>query len=255
MTQQQRREYLIRALLRERGERNTVLPPEEAEQRRLLRALFNVRPPRPASQEFLHVQDAYLQEALREKGVTDADTLPELRDHLSLWQGDITTLSCDAVVNAANSSLLGCFHPNHGCIDNAVHTFAGIQLRLACARLMDGKDEEMPGCAQVTPGFNLPARLVLHTVGPVVRGPLTEEHRRTLASCYTSCLELARMHGVRTIAFCCIATGVFCFPPEEAAKTALAAVTAHFGQPTTITKVIFNVFKDSDAEIYRRLLG
>ena len=255
MTQQERREYLIRALLEDRGEKGAMLPLGEREQRRLLRALFNVRPPGPAAQNFLEVQNAYLQQVIQEKGITDAETLPVLHDCLSLWQGDITTLRCDAVVNAANSSLLGCFQPNHGCIDNAIHTFAGVQLRLACAELMEGRQKEQPGGAQITPGFNLPAHRILHTVGPVVHGPLTERHKRMLASCYTSCLELARKHGVHTLAFCCISTGVFCFPPEDAARIALDAVTAYLAASAASIMVIFNVFGNRDAEIYRRLLG
>lgn len=257
MTQQQRREYLIRALLAERGEAvPATLPSGERDQKRLLRALFNVRPPGPVSRDFLEVQDAYLQEVVREKGVTDVETLPELRPGISLWQGDITTVRCDAVVNAANSRMLGCFCPNHGCIDNAVHTFAGVQLRQACAEIMEaqGRPEETGG-AKITPGFNLPCRWILHTVGPVIRGPLTQRDIDLLASCYVSCLELAERHGVETLAFCCISTGEFCFPPQKAAETALAAVAGHLAGKTTLRKVIFNVFKDSDAEIYRGLLG
>ena len=216
MTQTERRAYLIRALLEERH-RSDPLPAEEREQKRLLRALFNTRPPMPAPAEFLAVQDAYLQQALREKGVTSARELTPLRDRLCLWQGDITTLACDAVVNAANSRMLGCFCPNHGCIDNAIHTFAGVQLRLACAKLMaEQGHEEKPGGAKTTPAFNLPCRYVIHTVGPVVCGPLTETHKTMLASCYDACLRAAERCGVETLAFCCISTGEFHFPPQQA---------------------------------------
>lgn len=254
MTQRERRLWLIEALLKERGDKS-VVPSGENEQKRLLRALFNVRPPMPASEEFLEVQDAYLQEAIREKGVTDEKDIPFLRGRLSLWQGDIVTLACDAVVNAANSAMLGCFRPNHACIDNAIHTFAGVQLRLACARIMNEQGhEEKPGGAKITPAFNLPSRFVIHTVGPVVRGAVTPNDAETLASCYAACLDVAAKNGADTIAFCCISTGVFCFPPQQAAETAVAAVTARLAEHTTIKKVIFNVFKDSDAQIYRSLL-
>ena len=254
MTQRERRLWFIEALLKERGDKS-VAPSGENEQKRLLRALFNVRPPMPASEEFLEVQDAYLQEAIREKGVTDEKDIPFLRGRLSLWQGDIVTLACDAVVNAANSAMLGCFRPNHACIDNAIHTFAGVQLRLACARIMKAQGhEEKPGGAKITPAFNLPSRFVIHTVGPLVRGAVTSGDADTLASCYASCLDLAAENGAESVAFCCISTGVFCFPPQQAAETAVAAVTARLAEHTTIKKVIFNVFKDSDAQIYRSLL-
>ncbi|WP_295641217.1 protein-ADP-ribose hydrolase [uncultured Mailhella sp.] len=254
MTQDERRTWLVEALLRERGEAAAV-PADEASQKRLLRALFNVRPPVPASREFLSVQDAYLQEELRARGVTSEKDVPFMRGRLALWQGDITTLGCDAIVNAANSAMLGCFCPNHGCIDNAVHTFAGVQLRLACARIMKEQGhEEKTGGAKITPGFNLPSRFVIHTVGPVVRGPLTPGDRAALASCYASCLDLAAKNGVTSLAFCCISTGEFHFPPQQAAETAVETVTARLASLPSIQKVIFNVFKDSDAQIYRRLL-
>ena len=254
MTQGERRAWLIEALLRERGEA-ARLPADEAARKRLLRALFNVRPPVPASREFLTVQDAYLQEERRARGVTPEKDVPFLLGQLALWQGDITTLGCDAIVNAANSAMLGCFCPNHGCIDNAIHTFAGVQLRLACARIMEAQGhEEKTGGAKITPGFNLPCRFVLHTVGPVVRGPLTAEDRAALASCYTSCLDLAAKNGVTSVAFCCISTGEFHFPPQQAAEIAVETVAARLASLPSIRKVIFNVFKDSDAQIYRRLL-
>lgn len=255
MTQSERRLWLIEALLKERGE--SLLPPSgEREQKRLLRALFNIRPPKPASREFLEVQDAYLQESIREKGVTDEKDIPFLRGRLSLWQGDIVTLACDAVVNAANSAMLGCFCPNHGCIDNAIHTFAGVQLRLACARIMNEQGhEEKTGGAKITPAFNLPSRFVIHTVGPIVRGALTAKDTEELVSCYSSCLALAEKHGVETLAFCCISTGEFHFPPQQAAETAVSVATAYLSEHPSIKKVIFNVFKDSDAQIYRRLLA
>ena len=252
MTQDERRIWLIRALLDEQGYRNEI-PRDANEQKRLLRALFNVRPPMDANAEFLQVQDAYLKEATREKGVTTLAELSPIRPHQYLWCGDITTLEIDAIVNAANSALLGCFAPNHGCIDNAIHTFSGVQLRLACHELMQAQGHEEPtGTAKITPGFNLPARFVLHTVGPIVSGRLSERHKSELSSCYHSCLALAVKNNLQSIAFCCISTGVFGFPQREAAEIAVDTVTAF--QAEHPIDVVFNVFKEADLAIYRRLL-
>ena len=252
MTQDERRVWLIRALLDEQGYRSAV-PQDANEQKRLLRALFNVRPPTDASAEFLQVQDAYLKEAIREKGVTALSDLKPLKPHQYLWRGDITTLEVDAIVNAANSQMLGCFAPNHGCIDNAIHTFAGVQLRLACHEIMQKQGHEEPtGTAKITPGFNLPAKFVLHTVGPIVSGRLAEKHCKELASCYQSCLALAVQNNLQSVAFCCISTGVFGFPQREAARIAVETVTAF--QKDCPIDVVFNVFKEADLAIYRRLL-
>ena len=254
MTQRERRAYLIRALLLERGEDpEGAVPAEEGEQKRLLRALMNVRPPRIAAREFLEIQDAYLQAETAAKGITDVGDLRPAEEGICLWRGDITTLRCGAIVNAANSQMLGCFVPCHGCIYNAIHTFAGVQLRLACAELMERQGHEEPtGGAKLTPAFNLPCRYVLHTVGPIVTGRLTDRQERQLASCYRSCLALAAEHGIESVAFCCISTGEFRFPPERAAEIAVETVRAcrkEFG-----VQVVFNVFKESDERIYRRLL-
>lgn len=258
MTQQERRRWLIEALLAEMPQyRSEVFPLTADRQWQLLRSLMNVRPPWPATEEFLKVQDDFLQEMTSEKGIVDAETLPASQrdEHLVLWQGDITTLRCDAIVNAANSALLGCFSPCHGCIDNIIHTMAGVQLRLACDELMQKQGHEEPtGQAKITPGFNLPAKYVLHTVGPIVDGELTREHERLLASCYRSCLELAAKNGCESIAFCCISTGVFCFPPERAAEIAVDTVLDAVRHGAVVRRVIFNVFKDSDLAIYQRLL-
>ena len=254
MTQEERRVALIQFLLDERQEKNIPLPSSEAEQKRLLRGLMNVRSPHPIGQEFLHLQDEYLQEEQRRRGVTDWRTLSPIRDGLYLWRGDITTLRCDAIVNAANSALLGCFYPCHGCIDNAIHTFAGVQLRLYLDEQMkeQGHDEPVRQ-AKLTPAFNLPCRYVLHTVGPYVGGRLTEAHRAQLASCYRSCLETAEQHGLESVAFCCISTGEFHFPQEEAAQIAIQTVQAY--QKHSAIKVIFNVFQEFDERLYQRLLG
>ena len=255
MTQRERREFLIRRLSDERREK-IIVPSEEQAQKRLLRALFNVRPPMPADEEFLRVQDEYLREETRQKGVTDFADLTPISPDIYLWQGDITTLKCDAIVNAANSALLGCFCPNHGCIDNAIHTFAGVRLRAACAELMEAQGHDEPtGQAKLTPAFNLPCRYVIHTVGPIVGGRLKERDRALLRSCYRSCLELADKNGAKSIAFCCISTGEFHFPNEKAAEIAVRTVTEYKAETKSKIKVIFDVWKTEDYKIYSRLLG
>ncbi len=255
--QETRRRELITQLLAEEPEyRHMAIPTEAADQRQLLRALMNVRPPRAVPRRFLEVQDAYLQAETAAKGITDAASLPECEPGISVWQGDITTLQCDAIVNAANSGMTGCYVPNHRCIDNCIHTFAGVQLRLACAELMRRQGHEEPtGTAKLTAAYNLPSRYVLHTVGPIVQGPLTVRHQNQLASCYRACLELAAAHNLHSVAFCCISTGVFGYPQKAAAEVAVAAVREFLQTQTSIQKVIFNVFTDSDREIYTALLS
>ena len=257
MQQEERRRYLNGVLLRERGEdAPDAIPPEPEDQRRLLRGLMNVRPPAPVSREFLQVQDAYLQEQLAERGVTCAADLQPVMEGICLWRGDITTLRCGAIVNAANSGMTGCYQPCHGCIDNAIHTYAGVQLRLECAKLMrrQGHEEET-GRAKITPAYNLPCRYFLHTVGPIIEGALTRRDCELLSSCYRSCLELAEQNGLSSIAFCCISTGEFRFPNDKAAQIAVQTVKEFKAQTQSEIKVIFNIFKDSDYEIYRNLLG
>lgn len=260
MDRMQQLQYLNQTLLDEMPEyraQAAQFPAEEAAQRRLLRSLMNLRPPMPLKPEFLQVQDELLSEERTAKGVVDAATLPDVPGHpgLAIWQGDITRLKVDAIVNAANSALLGCFCPCHGCIDNAIHSAAGLQLRDACNQLMTVQGHSEPnGRAKLTKGYNLPARYVLHTVGPIIRGRVTGRDREELASCYRSCLELAEEKGLETVAFCCISTGEFHFPNQEAAEIAVKTVTDHLQAPTSIKKVIFNVFKDLDADIYRTLL-
>ena len=256
MTQDERLEFLLHCLLAERREYADIRIPENlSERRRLLRGLMNVRPPHPASSEFLQVQDAYLQERLAERGVTRLADLVPVQPSLYLWQGDITTLAVDAIVNAANSQMLGCFAPCHGCIDNAIHTYAGVQLRLECAKLMREQGEEEPtGSAKITKAYNLPCRHVLHTVGPIVFGAVTREDCDLLASCYRSCLTLAAQNGLHSVAFCCISTGEYHFPREMAAEIAIQTVKEWQGQNPNWIEVIFNVFRDSDYEIYQRAL-
>ncbi len=257
MTQRERRLYLIRELLKEQPRyAGMQIPADEEEQRSLLRSLFNMRMPAPADAEFLAVQDEYLREEIQRRGITPLSDLQPVQEGIYLWRGDITTLQCDAIVNAANSQMLGCFIPCHRCIDNAIHTFAGIQLRLACAELMQrqGREEE-PGKAKITPAFNLPSKYILHTVGPIVHGRLTEKDQEMLASCYRSCLKLAAENRVKSIAFCCISTGEFHFPNERAAEIAVQTVKDYRREAGGEIEVIFNVFKEADFSIYQNLLG
>ena len=255
MTQDERLDFLLRYLLAERKEYAGIrMPDSVSEKRRLLRSLMNVRPPIPASAEFLAVQDAYLQARLSERGVTRLGELKPAQPGIYLWQGDITTLAADAIVNAANRQMLGCFVPCHGCIDNAIHTYAGVQLRLACAAAMRQQgQEEATGHAKITKAYNLPCRFVLHTVGPIICGSVTKADRELLASCYRSCLDLAAETGLHSVAFCCISTGEFHFPGELAAEIAVHTVQAWQQQHPNQIEVIFNVFKNSDYEIYQRL--
>lgn len=256
MNQSERRRFLIDALIAERPElREIEVPATGAEQRRLLRALFNTRQPGLPSEEVLRVQDEYLQQRIAENGVTKLEELEPVESHLYLWQGDITTLVCDAIVNAANSGMTGCWAANHICIDNCIHTFAGVQLRWECAQIMERQGHPEPtGQAKITAAYNLPAKHVIHTVGPIANGRVTAEDERLLASSYRSCYELARKSGLRSIAFCCISTGVFGFPQEAAAKIAVATVRELQAADPEPLDVIFNVFLDSDLAIYRQLL-
>ena len=257
MTQTEKRLFLIKELLKEQPQyRDIEIPQNTKEQKQLLRALFNLRLPLPVRDEFRRVQDEYLQQEIAEKGICDITELNPVEKDIYLWQGDITTLKCGAIVNAANSRMLGCFVPCHSCIDNAIHTYAGVQLRAACAELMDKQGREEPvGRAQITLAYNLPCQYVLHTVGPIIQGKLTELDCRMLASCYSSCLELAEENEVGSVAFCCISTGEFHFPQDKAAEIAVETVKAFQRQTNSKMKVIFNVFKETDLRIYQKLLG
>ncbi len=258
MTHSEKRIYLIKELLSELPQYDNPELPENTEmQKQLLRSLMNIRPPHSVGAEFLRIQDEYLSEEVREKGITDSDTLPvsPVNNRIALWRGDITTLKTDAIVNAANSALRGCFIPCHSCVDNIIHSVSGIQLRLTCDALMKEQGYAEPtGTAKITPAFNLPCNYVLHTVGPVVQDSLTEKHCEQLASCYQSCLELAAKEGLKSVAFCCISTGEFHFPPKEAANIAVQTVTDFLQTDTQIKKVVFNVFKQNDYDIYKTLL-
>lgn len=248
-------DFLIQYLLSERRDlRDVAIPADPEEKFRMYRSLVNIRPAGLPDQAYLDAEDAFLQEMTAEKGITDYRDLTPLAPHMYLWRGDITTLRCGAIVNAANSGMTGCWHPCHSCIDNCIHTFAGVRLRYECDRLMQTQGHEEPtGRAKQTAAYNLPCEHVLHTVGPIVEGRLTETHCAQLADCYNSCLSLAAQHRIRSIAFCCISTGVFGFPQQEAAEIAVQTVRA-FCKSHDID-VIFNVFKEEDYEIYKRLLG
>lgn len=239
-------------------------PVNYEEKRRLLRSLMNVRFPGDATEDFLQMQDTLLKEELEEKGIVGVEDLPVIGDvypcvaiknvdKISLWRGDITRLSVDAIVNAANSQLLGCFVPCHGCIDNAIHSAAGIQLRNECAKLMEAQGHEEPiGKAKITRGYNLPARYVLHTVGPIVGMEVTEKQKEELKSCYLSCMKLAEKKGLKSVAFCCISTGEFHFPAKLAAQIAVETVDRYLSS-SALEQVVFNVFKEEDFNIYRKL--
>ena len=257
MNQSEKRLFLIQSLLNERPScQKQMIPADSERQKILLRGLMNVRRPAGIGTEFLQMQDEYLQGETAAKGVTDVADLMPIQPGVYLWQGDITTLKCDAIVNAANSGMTGCYVPNHRCIDNAIHTFAGVELRLACAKLMEQQGYPEPtGQAKITPAFNLPCKYVLHTVGPIIGGRVTKEDEKLLASCYRSCLELAAENGLESVAFCCISTGEFHFPNDLAAQIAVETVKRFMNRKTSVKKVIFNVFKDLDKEIYARLLG
>ena len=257
MNQSERRNYLIKKLLDEQPQYAKMqIPGKSEEQKTLLRALMNIRMPGKLSEEFLQIQDAYLSEENAAKGVVTLADMEELSPEIYLWRGDITRLQVGAIVNAANSGMTGCYQPCHNCIDNCIHTYAGVELRNYCNELMLRQGHEEPtGEAKITPAFNLPCDYVIHTVGPIVRGRLTAEHERLLMSCYEACLRTAEENKIESIAFCCISTGVFMFPNERAAELAIQTVKQYKDRTKSKIKVIFNVFKEEDERIYRRLLG
>lgn len=245
-----RLEYLIRYLAPEEK-----VPSTYEEREWILRALMNTWIPQHSlDDEFLKLQDEYLQEKLEKKGIVDIENLKETEKNIYLWQGDITSLKVDAIVNAANKKLLGCFVAHHKCIDNAIHSQAGLQLRMQCANIMSkqGKDEET-GKAKITDGFNLPAKYVIHTVGPIIYDQVEKRDVELLRKCYVSCLQVARERRIKSIAFCCISTGEFRFPRELAAEIAVDTVR-RFTEKYNDIKVVFNVFKDEDRKIYEKLL-
>ncbi|MBR3298329.1 MAG: protein-ADP-ribose hydrolase [Clostridia bacterium] len=261
--QEQRLDTLVEAFKADSVQYKDLQTPEDNEgKRRILRSLMNIRMPRKMNDSILKVQDEYLRERIRENGVVSLADIPEIKDGMSIWQGDITRLSVDAIVNAANSQMLGCFVPMHTCIDNCIHTFAGVQLRAECNRQMNqlriryGRDYEQPTAVpMLTDGYNLPAKKIVHVVGPIVEDRLTPALEKDLADCYRNTLDLCAENGLRSVAFCCISTGVFRFPNQRAAEIAVETVSKwlveHKGR---IDRVIFNVFKDEDKAYYEELL-
>ena len=257
MNQDERRRYLIEGLLKEQPVyANMQIPPETAQQKILLRSLMNIRMPGEIDPAFLQIQDAYLSEENEKKWIVTLADIGKVQPDLYIWKGDITRLKVGAIVNAANSGMTGCYQPCHNCIDNCIHTYAGIQLRNYCNDMMiKQRHEEPTGQAKITPAFNLPCEHVIHTVGPIVQGRLTKEHERLLISCYESCLRIADENEVTSIAFCCISTGVFMFPNKRAAELAVQTVKQYKEKTKSKIKVIFNVFKEEDERLYKQLLG
>ncbi|MBQ6582444.1 MAG: protein-ADP-ribose hydrolase [Mogibacterium sp.] len=271
-TREERLDFLVEAFKEDSGEyRDLATPADTNGKRRVLRSLMNIRLPRAMPPDVLAVQDQYLQDRIRQNGIIRLAEIPTIADQgsthlqadrLSLWQCDITRLAVDAIVNAANSQMLGCFIPMHTCIDNCIHTYAGIQLRAECARQMDqlriryGRDYEQPtSIPMLTGGYNLPAKNIIHIVGPIVRSRVTPDLDEALAACYRNTLDLCAENGLKSVAFCCISTGVFRFPNQRAARIAVKTVTEWLtAHPDTLERVIFNVYKDEDREYYEKEL-
>ena len=262
-TQDQRLDYLVEAFKADSVQYRDLPTPADAEgKRRILRSLMNIRMPERMDEAILAVQNEYLRERIRENGIVAPADIPEVRDGLSIWKGDITRLAVDAIVNAANSQMLGCFVPMHTCIDNCIHTYAGIQLRAECARQMErlrskyGQGYEQPTAVpMLTDAYNLPAKRVIHIVGPIVQGRLTSSLEDDLSACYRNTLDICLENGLKSVAFCCISTGVFHFPGRRAAEIAVKTVTGWMAaHPGAMERVIFNVFKDEDKAYYEQLL-
>lgn len=254
MTQNERLSWLIEYLLSERRDSGSVpVPYSDDGKFQLYRSLVNIRPPQSVTDDYLKIQDGYLQELSKKRGFVRLSDTECMGDNIYLWRGDITRLAADAIVNAANSEMLGCFHPCHNCIDNCIHTYTGVQLREECSHLMAEQGHKEPtGQAKITRGYNLPAKHIIHTVGPIVSGRLKKPQEYELADCYRSCLTLTAENSLDSIAFCCISTGVFGFPQERAAEIAIGTVKRF--KPKGM-KVIFNVYKNEDEKRYRELLS
>lgn len=264
MNQSERLDSLIEYFTSENKDYSSIrIPSSYYDKRRLLRSLMNVRIPAPVPEAVLSLQDDFLKREAEEKGIVTLGDIPVIKGNISIWQGDITRLKVDAIVNAANSAMLGCFVPCHGCIDNAIHSAAGLQLREECERIMEEKKrhygpwyEEPNGRAVLTRGYNLPSSYVIHTVGPIVQNRVTAKNREDLVSSYESCLSCAYEHKLESIAFCCISTGEFHYPNKEAAEIAVATVEDFKRRhPESFERIIFNVFKDEDLRIYRNLIA
>ena len=263
VTQEERLDYLVEIFKRDSDDyKDLEIPKNVEEKRRVLRSLMNIRMPKEMDPAVISVQDDYLKERINENGIVKPSEIPIVRDGISIWQGDITRLAVDAIVNAANSQMLGCFVPMHTCIDNCIHTFAGIQLRQECNRRMNilkkryGMDYEQPTAVpMLTDAYNLPAKKVIHIVGPIVNYKLTPDLENDLANCYRNTLDMCAENGLKSVAFCCISTGVFNFPNERAAEIAVKTVTPWLSEhPGKMERVIFNVFKDEDRRYYEKEL-
>jgi len=249
MTRTEQLDFMIKELMPE-----SVISEVIEEKWKLFRSLVNMRQPGPVSNTFLRMQDDYLQSEIMAAGITRLEDLQLVADKIYLWQGDITTLATDAIVNAANSGLTGCYCPCHNCIDNAIHTYAGVQLRNACASIMAQQGYSEPtGQAKITKAYNLPSQFIIHTVGPIVDGQLNIEHQQQLSSCYRKCLEMAELYRLESLAFCCISTGEFGFPNMEAASIAYHEIL-NYHKNGGKCRIVFNVFKDKDYYLYKRLL-
>lgn len=262
-TQEQRLDYLLEKFKEDYDKYKKIeIPKSKEEKQRMLRSLMNIRMPEKMSDEVIKVQDEYLTLRAEEKGTVKLSDIPVIKKNLSIWQGDITRIEADAIVNAANSQMLGCFLPMHTCIDNQIHTFAGVQLRQECNRKMEllrqkyGEDYEQPtALPMLTGAYNLPAKKVIHIVGPIVYDELSEELKKDLEDCYINTLDLCLENGLKSVAFCCISTGVFRFPNKEAAKIATKAVEKwSLKYPDSMERIIFNVFKDEDKKYYEEIL-
>ena len=263
MTQEERLNYLVEVFKADSGKyKDLQTPRDRSGKQTLLRSLMNIRMPREISKDVMRVQDEYLGERAVEKGIVTLADIPVAKDGLSIWQGDITRLAVDAIVNAANSQMLGCFIPMHTCIDNCIHTYAGIGLRAECGRQMEelrlrfGPDYEQPTAVpMLTDAYNLPAKKVIHIVGPIVEYELTPELEQDLSDCYRNTLDLCAENGLASVAFCCISTGVFRFPNRRAAEIAVKTVREWMSEhPGAMERVIFNVFKDEDKGCYEELI-
>lgn len=218
------------------------------------RCLMNIRSPDNISEEYLQIEDEYLQDRLKNKKLTGIDDIKPIKDNLYIWQGDITTLKIEAIVNAANSAMLGCFVPLHKCIDNAIHSASGTRLRLHCNEIMKGNLEKTGSCI-ITPAFNLPSKYVLHTVGPIIKNEVSKNDEELLYKCYKTCLETAKNNNIKSIAFCSISTGEFRFPNELASHIAVKAVKDFLENTKYNIKIVFNVFKDLDYKLYNNILN
>lgn len=249
--------YLINYLAKENKINIGELPSNKIELKNLFRSLINIRPPNNISEDYLKIEDEFLQEELDKKLITNIENLKPIKNNLYIWKGDITTLKIDAIVNAANSAMLGCFYPMHKCIDNAIHSAAGTRLRLFCRDIINQCGGYLEtGDAKITPAFNLPCKCVLHTVGPIIKDKVSKKDEELLSLCYKSCLNLVAENNIESVAFCCISTDEFRFPNDLAVDIALFSVNDFLKENKERNiKIVFNIFKDIDYELYNKKLN